>query len=78
MAGAKATNERSWVNRWAAASGPLAAERRRALAALTEDEGAEAALALLDLAAKVPPDPRRRPTSGLIEQQALLHRRRRP
>jgi hypothetical protein len=70
--------ELSWIKQWAAAAGPLAAERRRALAALTDSEVAAAALALLDLAARLPPDPSRRSTSGLVEQQARLHQRQMP
>jgi hypothetical protein len=75
---AQAARERSWVDQWAEAAEALAAERRASLAALTESEAAAAAVALLDLGAVLPPDPKRRATSGFVEQQAEFHRRRTP
>jgi len=65
---------RAWASQWAEAAEPLAAERRRSLAALTESEAAAAAVALLDLGATLPPDPARRATSGFVQQQAQFHR----
>jgi hypothetical protein len=68
----------AWARQWAEAATALAEERRASLAALTDAEAAAAALALLDLAASLPPDPAADSTSGFVEQQALFHRRRTP
>lgn len=61
------------MRQWRQAAGALRDERRRRLAALTDDQARAATAALLDLAARVPIPPERRSSSGLVEQQAILH-----
>jgi len=68
---------RAWMEQWRAASHALAEQRRRELRQLTDEAALAAAEALLSMA-----DPRavpghRRSSSGLVDQQALLHRARR-
>jgi len=67
---------RRWIEQWHGAGPALAALRRRELAALGDEQALAATEALLSLAAGCAPDPRRIATSGLVAQQALLHRRR--
>ncbi len=70
---------RQWLAQWRGAGEALAAERKRSLASLRGDRAAEAVGLVLDLSTKVPASPRRRATSGLVQQQALflraLHRK---
>jgi len=68
--------ELRWIEQWRSAGPELAAVRRRELALLTDEQARVAALELLAIAAALPIDPLRLTTSGLIEQQALLHGRR--
>ena len=63
---------------WRAAAVALAEQRVRELRALTEEDARAATLALLDLGASLPIAPEREKTSGLVTQQALFHRKRRP
>jgi hypothetical protein len=68
-------NERRWLNQWARAQTALRDQRARELRALSDDRAlaaAEALLAIVDLG--ILPE-RRRSSSGLVEQQAVLHRR---
>jgi hypothetical protein len=69
------TEQRRWIQQWQAAREALRAQRASELAAMTDEEARDAADTLLTIAAAValPPDPR--PSSGLVEQQALLHRK---
>jgi hypothetical protein len=69
------TERRRWIEQWQAAREALRVQRASELAALSDEEALAAAEALLTIAAAVelPPDPRT--SSGLVEQQALLHRR---
>lgn len=66
----------AWLAQWREAGAALAEQRARELAAMTEEEALAAADAVLGLAALAPLAPERRLTSGLIDQQELLHRRR--
>jgi hypothetical protein len=67
------TERRRWIEQWLAASEALRVQRARELAALSDAEALAAADALLTIgtAVELPPDPRT--SSGLVEQQALLH-----
>jgi hypothetical protein len=49
--------------------------RWRELAALSDEAARAVSDALIDLALQVPLPAERRSTSGLVEQQALFHRR---
>lgn len=64
------------MEQWRAAGPALAGVRRRELARLSDEAALAATHALLDLAARLPLDPQRVTTSGLVAQQQLLHRRR--
>jgi hypothetical protein len=61
---------------WRAATAALAEQRRRELRELTDELGLAAADAVLALASPATLTPERRNGSGLVEQQAILHRRR--
>ena len=60
---------------WRSAAIALAEQRARELGDLTDAEALAASAALLSLALAVPIDPARLTGSGLVRQQALLHRR---
>lgn len=60
---------------WRGAAVALAEQREKELRALTDAEALAASEALLSLAALLPLRPDRLTTSGLVCQQALLHRR---
>jgi len=66
---------RAAAGRWNRAGPALEAVRRRELQALTDDEALAAAEALLDLLRLLPPHER---GTGLVEQQRLFSRLRRP
>jgi len=68
--------ERTWAAQWREAGKALAEQRARELATMTDEEALAASEAVLALAALAPLDPRRLEASGLVEQQALLHRHR--
>ena len=72
------TFDRAWMAQWRAAAVALAEQRVRELRALTEEDARAAIVALLDLGASLPIPPEREKTSGLVIQQALFHRKRRP
>ena len=61
---------------WRAAATALEQQRVEELRGMTDETAQAATLALLDLGAHLPIDPARLDGSGLVEQQALFHRRR--
>jgi hypothetical protein len=70
--------EHEWVERWKAAAEALDVQRRLRLRLMSEAEALAAAENLLSLVDTVALDPARRTSSGLVEQQAILHGRSRP
>ena len=72
------TFDRAWMTQWRDAAVALAAQRVRELRALTDEEAQAAIAVLLDLGASLPIPPEREKTSGLVIQQGLFHRKRRP
>ena len=68
--------ERAYVKRWVETGRLLDELRWRELAALDDRRARAASEALIDAALRVPVPARRRSWSGLVEQQALFHRRR--
>jgi len=67
--------QKRWVEQWKRAAVALAEQRRRELSELTEEQALAASEALLSIAPLARLHPSRRTTSGLVEQQALFHRR---
>jgi hypothetical protein len=67
--------DQAWMRQWREAAGALAEQRRSELAAMTDAQGLAASQALLALAANVPLPSDRIAYSGLVEFQALPHRR---
>jgi hypothetical protein len=67
--------QRKWLRQWKEAGPALAAQRREELAHLSDERALAASEALLSLVTTVTLSPRRRRWSGLVEQQALFHRR---
>jgi hypothetical protein len=67
--------ERAWMEQWRGAGRALAELRRAELSTMSDAEALEATENLLSLAATIPLSVDRRRWSGLVEQQALLHRR---
>jgi hypothetical protein len=67
---------RVWVEQWRAAAPALAHQREIELRALTPAQALAASEALLSLADPTRLSPERWRSSGLVEQQAILHRRR--
>jgi len=67
--------QEAWMAQWRSAAIALAEQRARELGDLTDAEALAASDALLSLALAVPIDPARLTGSGLVRQQALLHRR---
>ena len=67
--------QREWLRQWNDAGPALAANRREELLHLTDERALAASEALLSLVTTVPLSSRRRCWSGLVEQQALFHRR---
>ena len=67
--------ERAYVKQWAETGRLLEETRWRELAALDPETALRASDALIEAALRVPLPPHRRAWSGLIEQQAVLHRR---
>ena len=67
--------ERAWMEQWRSAGRALAEVRRAELSRMSDAEALKAAENLLSLAASIPLSADRRRWSGLVEQQALLHRR---
>jgi hypothetical protein len=70
-----AAAQRKWVQQWKEAGPALAARRHEELVHLSDERTLAASEALLSLVTTVALSPRRRHWSGLVEQQALLHRR---
>ena len=70
--------QREWLRQWDEAGRALAAERRKELLHLSDKRALAASEALLALVTTVTLSPGRRHWSGLVEQQALVHRRRSP
>jgi hypothetical protein len=67
--------QREWLRQWNEAGPVLAAQRREELLHLSDERALAASDALLSLVTTVTLNPRRRHWSGLVEQQALFHRR---
>jgi hypothetical protein len=67
--------EREWVRQWRDAAVSLAEQRQKALRQLTDQQALAASEALLSLVTTVTLSPSRRTSSGLVQQQALFHRR---
>ena len=74
----EAAIQREWMRQWNEAGPALAAHRRRELMRLSDERALAASEALLSLVTTVTLSPGRRSWSGLVEQQALFHRRRFP
>ena len=70
-----AATQQEWLRQWNDAGPALAANRREELSHLSEECGLAASEALLSLVTTVSLSPRRLNSSGLVEQQALFHRR---
>jgi hypothetical protein len=68
--------QREWLRQWNEAGPALAAQRLEDLRHLSDDRALAASEALLSLVRTVTLNPRRLRWSGLVEQQALFHRRR--
>jgi hypothetical protein len=68
--------QRKWLSQWEAAGPALAEQRRKELRELSEAQALAASEALLSLVTTTTLDPSRRTHSGLVDQQALLHRNR--
>ncbi len=68
----------AWMRQWCEAAQALAEDRRARLAALSEERALAASDAVLSIAGSLPATVSRRTSSGLVEQQALFHRRRSP
>ncbi len=67
--------EHEWKEQWKAAAEALADRRRLDLRLMSEVEALAAAENLLSLVGTVTLNPARRSSSGLVEQQAILHGR---
>ena len=67
--------ERAYVKQWAETGRLLEEIRWRELATLDPETALHASDTLIEAAMRVPLPPHRREWSGLIEQQAILHRR---
>jgi len=66
------------MEQWRSAGPALDTERRERLGRLDAERAATAVAAVLDLAARAPRSATRHTSSGLVEQQALFARARRP
>ena len=75
MASMDAAAQRRWVEQWKEAGKALEDQRRRELMSLTADRALAASEALLALASPERLSAERRTSSGLVEQQRLLHQR---
>jgi len=69
------TDERRWIAQWQAARAALRAQRATELAALSDEQALAAADALLTVASSAGLPPAARASSGLVQQQALFHRK---
>jgi hypothetical protein len=70
-----AATQREWLRQWNDAGPALAANRREELLHLSDERALAASEALLALVTTVSLSTRRLNWSGLVEQQALFHRR---
>jgi hypothetical protein len=68
-------SEQAWLAQWLRASVALEKRRRHELRLLSESDACEASDNLLSLADPSSLPASRRFTSGLVQQQALFHRR---
>jgi hypothetical protein len=68
-------NHREWLRQWNNAGRALAENWRRELRHLSDERALAASEALLSLITTVTPNPSRLRWSGLVEQQALFHRK---
>jgi hypothetical protein len=71
-----AAAQRAWMEQWRSAAKALEEQRKQELGAMSDAEALAASEALLSLALVVPINPDRLTDSGLVQQQALFHRRR--
>ncbi|MFN8525984.1 MAG: hypothetical protein U0821_23020 [Chloroflexota bacterium] len=69
-------NARRWIAQWRSASDELAEQKRRELAAMTDEEAMAISEMLLAMADPATLPPERWTYSGLVEQQRIFHRRR--
>ena len=67
--------QRRWIAQWQAARPALRAQRATELAALSDQQALAAADALLTVASSAGLPPAARASSGLVQQQALFHRK---
>ena len=67
-----------WVRQWQQAGKALEAQKRQELSALTDACALEMTETLLELSEGAYISPRRRKTSGLVEQQAIFQKLRKP
>jgi hypothetical protein len=68
-------DQKEWMSQWRRAAGALERQRKDELRALSEREALAASEALLSLFHLTALDPDRITSSGLVQQQALFHRR---
>jgi hypothetical protein len=71
----EAAIQREWMRQWNDAGPALAANHREELLHLSDERALAASEALLSLVTTVTLNSGRRRWSGLVEQQALFHRR---
>ncbi|HTX55258.1 MAG TPA: hypothetical protein VMD08_17775 [Candidatus Baltobacteraceae bacterium] len=69
------SSAQAWMRQWRNAGVALAAIRRDELIHLSDERALAASEALLSLATLFQLNPQREAWSGLVEQQALFHRR---
>jgi hypothetical protein len=67
--------QRRWIAQWQAARAALRAQRANELAAMSDEQALAAADALLTVASSSGLSPAARASSGLVQQQALFHRK---
>ena len=70
-----AAAQREWLRQWKEAGPALAAQRCEEVMHLSDERALAASENVLSLVTTVTLSPRRRHWSGLVEQQALFHRR---
>lgn len=67
--------QHTWIEQWRSAGPALAEQRRIELQEMSDQAALAASENLLSLVTSFPLDDSRRRWSGLVEQQALFHRR---
>lgn len=70
-----AAEQRRWIAQWQAARGALRAQRAAELAAMSDEQALAAADTLLTIASVAGVAPASPTSSGLVQQQALFHRK---